>query len=114
MANSESGDSPWITLQISFLPNPLNPKIPVVCSPLDMRFGPAYHEAKQMQDILFAVVCDEKTPAKDAVGCVKAWINLEKLKREIRGIPPLAPAKLSELPLKCARRLSQPIEPVES
>jgi hypothetical protein len=41
-----------------------------------------------------------------------AWINLERLKREMRGIPPLAPAKLNELPPKRQRR--QQMEPREA
>jgi hypothetical protein len=62
-----------------------------------MRFGPAYHDARQMQTALFNMVCEEKTSARDVAQCTRAWIDLEKLKREIRGIPPLAPAKLREL-----------------
>lgn len=62
-----------------------------------MRFGPAYYNAGQLQTVLFKTVCDEKTPARDAAQCTRVWIDLERLKREIRGIPPLAPAKLKEL-----------------
>lgn len=62
-----------------------------------MRFGPAYYDARQMQAVLVKTVCDGNTSARDAAHCTKAWIDLEKLKREMRGIPPLAPAKLNEL-----------------
>jgi len=62
-----------------------------------MRFGPAYYNARQLQTVLFETVCDEKTPARDVAQCTRAWIDLERLKREMRGIPPLAPAKLHEL-----------------
>ena len=62
-----------------------------------MRFGPDYHNAKQMQTALMKKVCDEKAPVRDVVQCVRAWRELEQLKREIRGIPPLAPATLKEL-----------------
>ena len=62
-----------------------------------MRFGPAYYDARQLQTVLFKTVCDEKTPARDVVQCTRGWIELERLKREMRGIPPLAPAKLKEL-----------------
>jgi hypothetical protein len=62
-----------------------------------MRFGPAYHDARQMQTKLFQVVCDDETSARDAAQCSRSWIELERLKREMRGIPPLAAAKLTEL-----------------
>ena len=62
-----------------------------------MRFGPAYYDARQMQAALFKTVCDGNTSARDAAQCTKAWIDLERLKREMRGIPPLAAAKLKEL-----------------
>ena len=62
-----------------------------------MRFGPAYYDARQMQAVLVKTVCEGKTSARDIAQCVGAWINLEKLKREMRGIPPLAAAKLKEL-----------------
>lgn len=62
-----------------------------------MRFGHDYHHAKQMQTALLKQVCDEKTPAKDVVQLTRSWIDLERLKREIRGIPPLAAATLKEL-----------------
>ena len=79
-----------------------------------MRFGPNYHNARQMQTKLFQVVCDEKTSARDAAQCARTWIDLERLKREIRGIPPLAAAKLNELGagMKRARpaALREPVE----
>jgi hypothetical protein len=66
-----------------------------------------------MQDILFGRVCDPETPARDVARCIGAWIDLEKLKREIRGIPPLAAAKLKELfdhmqRVKSLRRAGEP------
>jgi len=65
--------------------------------PASMRYGPDYHNAKQMQTALFKAVCDEKTPARDVVQCTRAWIELERFKREVRGIPPLAAASLKEM-----------------
>jgi hypothetical protein len=62
-----------------------------------MRFGPDYFNARQMQTKLLQVVCDGKVPPRDAALCARAWIDLERLKREIRGIPPLAPASVKEL-----------------
>jgi hypothetical protein len=60
-----------------------------------------------MQTALFKAVCEEKTSARDVAQCTRAWIDLEKLKREIRGIPPLAPAKMRELlDLKRAKPLA--------
>jgi hypothetical protein len=35
---------------------------------------------------------------------VSAWIDLENMKRTIRGIPPLAPASIRDMPLRHARR----------
>jgi hypothetical protein len=79
-----------------------------------MRFGPAYHDARQMQAALFKTVRDGNTSARDVALCTRAWTDLERLKREIRGIPPLAPAKLNELldHMKRARpaALSEPVE----
>jgi hypothetical protein len=74
-----------------------------------MRFGPAYYNAGQLQTVLFKTVCEEKTPARDVAQCTRAWIDLERLKREIRGIPPLAPAKLHELlaDMKRVKRASE-------
>jgi hypothetical protein len=82
-----------------------------------MRFGATYNKLKQMQDVLLRIICDEKTPARDMVRCVTAFISLEKFKREIRGIPPLAPASVKELlemkrerSLKRARTIPMPFE----
>jgi len=69
-----------------------------------MRYGPDYANARQMQTALMKKVCDEKSHVRDVVQCVRAWRELEQLKREIRGIPPLAPATLKEMAdLKLAR-----------
>lgn len=65
--------------------------------PATMRFGHDYHNAKQMQTVVLKHVCDEKTPARDVVQLTRSWIDLERLKREIRGIPPLAAASLKEI-----------------
>lgn len=62
-----------------------------------MRYGHDYHNARQMQVALVRAVCDEKTPARDVVQLTRSWIDLERLKREIRGIPPLAAASLKEI-----------------
>ncbi len=65
--------------------------------PATMRFGPDYHNAKQMQTAIVKAVCDGNTPARDLVQLTRAWTDLERLKREIRGIPPLAAATLKEI-----------------
>ncbi len=79
-----------------------------------MRFGPNYHNARQMQTKLLQAVCDEKTSARDRAQCAKAWTEVERLKREMRGIPPLAAAKLSELGAGMKRAkpaaLKEPVE----
>ena len=72
-------------------------------SPPSMRFGPAYHDARQLQGFLSEIIYTETTPAADVAQCARAWIELEKLKPEIRGIPPLAPAKLNELSIHMKR-----------
>ncbi len=63
----------------------------------EIRDFPDYYNARKMQAILCKVVCDEKTPARDAAQCTRAWIELERLKREIRGLPPLAAASLADI-----------------
>ena len=62
-----------------------------------MRYGPTYYEAKALQTSLLQAIHDEKTPARDRAQCAKAWTEVERLKREMRGIPPLAAVKVSEL-----------------
>jgi hypothetical protein len=62
-----------------------------------MRYGPDYTNARQMQAALVSAVCDGKTTARDLVQLTRSWIDLERLKREIRGIPPLAAATLKEI-----------------
>jgi hypothetical protein len=79
-----------------------------------MRFGPDYYNARQMQAVLVKTISDDKTPARDVAQCARAWIDLERLKREMRGIPPLAPAKLQEIAANMKRVRPTPIcEPVE-
>ena len=78
-----------------------------------MRFGPAYYDARRLQVVLIEKVRDRSASVRDVALCVGAWINLEKLKREIRGIPPLAAAKLKELcdhmeRVKSLRRAEEP------
>ena len=81
-----------------------------------MRYSPSYYNASQMQTQLLQRVHDGKTSARDLAQLVRTWIDLEKFKREIRGIPPLAPASLKEIKefaenLKRTRRAL--VEPVE-
>lgn len=79
-----------------------------------MRFGHAYYDARKVQAVLAKTISNEETPARDVVRCTDAWISLERLKREIRGIPPLERAKLHELTghMKRTRRAAN-YEPVE-
>jgi len=79
-----------------------------------MRYGPDYYNARQMQTKLLQAVCDEKTSPRDLAQCTKAWTELERLKREIRGIPPLAAAKVQDLleHMKKAKPVRE-IEPME-
>jgi hypothetical protein len=62
-----------------------------------MRYSPAFYDAGKLQRACYQRACDEKASANNLTQCVRAWIDLERLKREIRGIPPLSPAKLTEL-----------------
>ena len=59
--------------------------------------GTQHQVACDLQNVLIARCKDDKTDAKAVSLLARVWIELEKLKREIRGIPPLAPHKLSEL-----------------
>ena len=82
-----------------------------------MRFGHDYHNAKQMQTVLLKAVCEGNAPARDLVQLTRSWIDLERLKREIRGIPPLAAATLKEIAdykLSLAKQVSAgPVEITE-
>jgi hypothetical protein len=79
-----------------------------------MRFGSAYYDAKALQTSLLQAIHDEKTSARDRAQCTRSWIELERLKREIRGIPPLAPAKWNEIAARLKRaRPAELAEPVE-
>ena len=60
-----------------------------------------------MQRALFKDVTSGIKEA-DRVRSIGAWIELERLKREMRGIPPLAPHKLADMPLRRIRRALRP------
>lgn len=79
-----------------------------------MRYGPTYYDANALQTSLLQAIHDEKTSARDVAHCTRSWIELERLKREMRGIPPLAPAKLNELAARIKRAkpaaLTEPVE----
>ena len=79
-----------------------------------MRYGPAYYNAGQLQTVLATIVHAKETPARDVAQCTRAWVELEKLKREMRGIPPLKPMSLNDLLLKRARRASAITDAVET
>jgi len=81
-----------------------------------MRYGPDYYNARQMQTQILQAVLDGKTSARELPQLVRSWIDLERLKREMRGIPPLAAASVKELNalldnMKRAKRAL--VEPVE-
>ena len=79
-----------------------------------MRYGPTYYDAKALQTSLLKAINHEQTSARDLAQCTKAWIDLERLKREMRGIPPLAAAKVSEVLTKMKRAKAAELdEPVE-
>ena len=79
-----------------------------------MRYGPDYYAARQMQTVLSKAVCDGNTSPRDAALCTRSWIELERLKREMRGIPPLAAAKVGDMLDKMKRAKSAELdEPVE-
>jgi len=61
------------------------------------RYGTPYRECIELQKALKINALDEKTEARDRVSCVKAWAELEYLKRELRGIPRLASSSLKEI-----------------
>lgn len=65
--------------------------------PRNMRYGPTHYNAKQLQVVLAETICDETASARDKAQSVRVWIELEHLKREMRGIPPLAPVTLKDL-----------------
>ena len=79
-----------------------------------MRYGPTYYDAKALQTSLLQAIHDETTSARDRAQCTRTWIDLERLKREMRGIPPLAAAKLTELGAGMKRAkpaaLKEPVE----
>ena len=59
-----------------------------------MNYGKAYKEARALQEVLFAVVLNAETPAKEKAACARAWDTLEDRKRELRGKPKLATVKV--------------------
>jgi hypothetical protein len=61
------------------------------------RYGTPYRDCVRLQKSLELKANDRKTEARDVVSCVKSWIELEHLKREMRGIPRLASASLKEI-----------------
>jgi hypothetical protein len=61
------------------------------------RYGTPYRDCIKLQKALAIKALDATTEARDANSSVKAWIELEYLKREIKGIPRLAPHSLKEL-----------------
>ena len=79
-----------------------------------MRYGPTYYDAKALQTQILQAVRDEKPSARELAQLVRSWIDLERFKREMRGIPPLAAAKVGELlaNMKRARpaALKEPVE----
>lgn len=63
-----------------------------------MAFAGTQHQtACEWQGLLLTTANDCKTEARDKALLAREWINMERLKRELRGIPPLASHKLSEL-----------------
>ena len=67
-----------------------------------------------MQAALVEKVIDKATPSMDVAQLARTWMDLERFKREVRGVPALAPATLRELAdhrVALARRISS--DPVE-
>jgi len=62
-----------------------------------MKRGAAYRDASQMQAALVQKIGDSATSGLEAARSVRAWIQLERFKREMRGIPALAPHSLQEI-----------------
>ena len=58
--------------------------------------GP-YRTANELQKQLADTVSMSGTSAFDKAACTRGWIELERLKREMRGIPMLAAHKLKEV-----------------
>ena len=65
--------------------------------PAIMRYSPAYYDAGAVQTTVFKKVFDEKTSPREVVQCAETWMKLERFRREMRGIPPLATASLKEV-----------------
>lgn len=61
------------------------------------------HVGKQIQNTLIDNIGKPSQFSSAVAACARAWIDLERLKREMRGLPPLAPATLHEL--LAARRM---------
>ena len=82
--------------------------------PSAMAYAGTQHQvACELQNVLVARCKDDTTDGKAVALLARSWIALEQMKREIRGIPPLAPHKVSEL-LRDARATAAPLAaPVE-
>jgi hypothetical protein len=60
-------------------------------------YGAQHQTACELQTILVTRCKDGKTAGKDVSLLARVWVELERMKREMRGIPPLSGHKLNEL-----------------
>ena len=75
--------------------------------------GIAYQTACDWQKLLIAKAQAVETDSQSASVLAREWQNLERLKREMRGIPPLRAASVSEaLALRKPKRIAS-TEPTE-
>lgn len=81
--------------------------------PQVMRRSTGYYDLAKIQGIAVQRIQDPETTSADVARLMLSVEKIERLKREIRGIPPLAPVALRELPMKRARKGLPAPEPIE-
>lgn len=86
--------------------------IPSILPPMPA-YGPRHQQACDFQGVLAKEIENGCKPL-ERVRMIECWMSLENFKRALRGIPPLAPHKLSDLPLRRANRSRQLRPPAES
>jgi hypothetical protein len=70
-----------------------------------MSYPPAYKDALQMQDVAVHDALNPETTPTARATIIRAWEALERLKREMRGIPPLKAIDSPKWPKRARARL---------
>lgn len=72
-------------------------------------YPPSYFDLTDLWNHFKAIALSEETEPSDKATIARVMIDIEVIRREIRGIPRLKAHSLHELPLKRARGARKPI-----